>query len=355
MNPDYMSPDAQKHPRYGFAIGLLTGTCVGTGLAMWLAPRSAAELRGRLTDAGKRFGQRAAEQYQQTSVRVGEAVDELTRKGQGVRGDVAQAVARGAQNVERYATAAGSASMPDVKEGPMNSRSILKTVSVLFLALAVGAVAHPQAQQNLEDEVSQSEKAARVFREIMDTPDKGIPRDLLEKAECVAVFPSVIQAGFIVGGRGGRGVASCRTARGWSAPAFFSLGGGSVGFQIGAQATDFVMLFMNTDGLNSLLSNEFTLGGDASVAAGPVGRQAGASTDLKLNAKILSYSRSKGLFAGLELKGVVIKPAKDDMRDVYGAGVTAKEVLKENTVTAPTAVRAFPAALGRYSSRNATE
>jgi lipid-binding SYLF domain-containing protein len=115
------------------------------------------------------------------------------------------------------------------------------------------------------------------------------------------------------------------------------------------------MLFMNKDGLNSLLSNEFTLGGDASVAAGPVGRQAGASTDLKLNAQILSYSRSKGLFAGLELKGVVIKPDKDDMRDVYGEGVTAKEVLKENKVIAPVAVRAFTTTLGRYASRKAVE
>jgi len=112
---------------------------------------------------------------------------------------------------------------------------------------------------------------------------------------------------------------------------------------------------MNKEGLNSLLSNEFTLGGDASVAAGPVGRQAGAETDLTLNAQILSYSRSRGLFAGLELKGVVIKPDKDDMRDVYGEGVTAKEVLKDNKVTAPVAIRAFPTALGRYSTRNATE
>jgi len=189
----------------------------------------------------------------------------------------------------------------------------------------------------------------------METPDKGIPQDLLERAECVAVFPSVIKAGFIVGGRGGRGVASCRSTRGWSAPAFFNLGGASIGLQIGVQATDFVMLFMNKEGLNSLLSDEFTLGGDASVAAGPVGRQAGAATDLKLTAQILSYSRSRGLFAGLELKGVVIKPDKDDMRGVYGPGVTAKEVLKENKVTAPVSVRAFPTTLGRYSSRNATE
>jgi SH3 domain-containing YSC84-like protein 1 len=234
-------------------------------------------------------------------------------------------------------------------------RSLFRTVTVLCLTLAVSAIAHAQTQKNLDDEISQSDKAAHVFREIMDTPDKGIPKDLLEKAECVAVFPSVIKAGFIVGGRGGRGVASCRTVRGWSAPAYFNLGGASIGLQIGAQATDFVMLFMNKDGLNSLLSNEFTLGGDASVAAGPVGRQAGAETDLKLNAQILSYSRSKGLFAGLELKGVIIKPDKDDMRDVYGEGVTAKEVLKDNKVTAPVAIRAFPTALGRYSTRNATE
>jgi lipid-binding SYLF domain-containing protein len=197
--------------------------------------------------------------------------------------------------------------------------------------------------------------AARVFREIMDTPDKGIPQELLEDAECVAAFPSVLKAEFIFGGRGGRGVASCRTAAGWSAQAYFTLGGGGFGLQLGAQSTDFVMLFMNKDGLNSLLSDEFMLGGDASVAAGPVGRQAGASTDLKLNAQVLSYSRSKGLFAGLEHKGVVIKQNKDDMRDVYGEGVTAKAVLKENKVIAPVAVRAFPTTLIRYSSRRVVE
>ena len=227
-------------------------------------------------------------------------------------------------------------------------------VAAFCLALAVGAVAQAQAKKNLKDEIQQSEKAARVFREIMDTPDKGIPQELLDGAECVVVFPSAPKAGLIFGGRGGRGVASCRTAVGWSAQAYFTLGGG-FGLQIGAKSTDFVMLFMNKDGLNSLLSDGFTLGGDASVAAGPVGRQAGASTDLKLNAQILSYSRSKGPFAGLELKGVVIKPDKDDMRDVYGEGVTAKEVLKENKVIAPVAVRALPITLGRYSTRKIVE
>jgi len=234
-------------------------------------------------------------------------------------------------------------------------KSLARTATVFCAALSISAVAYSQTSRNLDDEISQSNKAATVFGQIMDTPDKGIPKDLLEKAECVAVFPSVLKAGFIVGGRGGRGVASCRTITGWSAPAYFTLGGASVGLQIGAQSTDFVMLFMNKDGMKSLLSDQFTLGGDASVAAGPVGRQAGASTDLKLNAQILSYSRSKGLFAGLELKGVVIKPDKDDMRDVYGEGITAKEVLTDNTIKAPGSVRAFPTKLARYSSRNATE
>jgi lipid-binding SYLF domain-containing protein len=229
--------------------------------------------------------------------------------------------------------------------------ALAATVGVMGLGLA--AVTRAEAQRDTTDEASQSVKAAGVFREIMDTPDKGIPKDLLEKAECVAVFPSVIKAGFIVGGRGGRGVASCRTVSGWSAPAFFNLGGASFGLQIGAQSTDFVMLFMTTKSMDSLLSNEFTLGADASVAAGPVGREAGAATDLKLNAQILSYSRSKGLFAGLELKGVVIKPDTDDMRDVYGAGVTAKEVLRDDRIPVPVAARAFPTTLDSYSSRKA--
>jgi lipid-binding SYLF domain-containing protein len=205
---------------------------------------------------------------------------------------------------------------------------------------------------DLKDEASQSQKASQVFGEIMNIPEKEIPREILDKAACVAVFPNVIKAGFVVGGRGGRGVASCRTASGWSAPIYLNLGGGSFGLQIGAQATDFVFLLMNRDGVDSLLSSKFTMGGDASVAAGPVGRQAGASTDLKLDAQILSYSRSKGLFAGLELKGVVIDPDNDDMRDVYGSGVTAKEVIA-GKVKGPSAVMAFPKTLSRYSIRAA--
>lgn len=235
----------------------------------------------------------------------------------------------------------------------MFNRSNWAIAVALTLFLGVAANAQESIDKKLEDEAEQSVKAAKVLREIMDTPDKEIPEELLSKAECVAVFPSVIKAGFIVGGRGGRGVASCRTATGWSAPAYFNMGGGSVGLQIGAEATDFVLLFMNKDGLDSLLSNKFTLGADASVAAGPVGRAAGADTDAVMKAKILSYSRSRGLFAGLELKGVVIAPDEGDMRDVYGKEVTAKGVLKEDKGAAPASVREFPETLNRYSSRRA--
>lgn len=212
-----------------------------------------------------------------------------------------------------------------------------------------------KVSKDIKDEAHKSDKAARAFKEIMGSPDKGIPQSVLDRAECVAVFPSVLKAGFIVGGRGGSGVASCRTASGWSAPIFLNLGGGSVGLQIGAQSTDFVLVFMNKSGMDSLLSSKFELGGETSVAAGPVGREAGASTDLKLNAQILSYSRSRGLFAGLELKGVVIQPDKSDMRDVYGEGVTAREILQEKRVEAPAPVRAFPRALAEYTSHHAAE
>jgi SH3 domain-containing YSC84-like protein 1 len=243
--------------------------------------------------------------------------------------------------------------------------TIAGTALAAFLALGVSAAPLPQTKDAkdppkdtksaIKDQTEQSQKAATVFSEIMDAPDKGIPNNLIEKARCVAVFPSVLKAGFIVGGRGGRGVASCRTAAGWSAPAYFNLGGGSVGLQIGADSTDFVMLMMNDKGMNSLLSDQFTLGGDATVAAGPVGRQASAETDAKLNAEILSYSRSKGAFAGLELKGVVIKPDKDDMHEVYGGSVTAKDVLNGNKVTTPASVLPFPKMLGRYSTGVSTK
>ncbi|MDX2031576.1 MAG: lipid-binding SYLF domain-containing protein [Blastocatellia bacterium] len=203
-----------------------------------------------------------------------------------------------------------------------------------------------------DDAPSQAAKAATVFKEIMATPDKAVPSAVLDKAYCVAVFPQVLKAGFVVGGRGGRGVASCRTKSGWSAPAFFSMKGGSFGLQIGAQSTDFVLLFMNEAGMRSLLKSKFEIGGDATAAAGPVGRQAGAGTDLRLDAQILSYSRSKGLFAGLELKGTVIALDESDMKSAYGEGSNAEEVLSGRKLT-PAAVKIYPTTLGRYSKARA--
>lgn len=233
----------------------------------------------------------------------------------------------------------------------MKVKRIIIILTALCLIPMAGSVLPTQGRTliDMKDEAKQSRKAARVFREIMNTPDKEIPSGILDEAECVAVFPNVIKAGFIIGGRGGRGVVSCRTPRGWSAPAYLNLGGGSFGLQIGAQSTDFVMLFMTKDGINSLLSSKFTLGADASAAAGPVGRQAGAATDLKLDAQILSYSRSKGLFAGLELKGVVIEPDEGDLRDVYGEDAKPKEILQKTWNRAPASVRDFPRTLAQYS------
>ncbi|MDX6305858.1 MAG: YSC84-like protein 1 [Blastocatellia bacterium] len=240
-------------------------------------------------------------------------------------------------------------------------RLVNRTFHLLFSILLVSSFATASAQQGRERNTKkaraaadQSAKAARVFNEIMGTREKSIPRDLLDKAEAVAVFPSVIKAGFIVGGRGGSGVISRRVAGGWSAPAFFDLGGGSIGLQIGASSTDFVLLFMNENAVDSLLSDQFEIGGEGSAAAGPIGRSASASTDVKLNAQILSYSRSRGAFAGLELKGVVIKPDNEDNLQVYG--MNARDILtgadKISLDRMPEGVRVFPLTLAKYSRRN---
>lgn len=195
--------------------------------------------------------------------------------------------------------------------------------------------------------------AARVFEQIMDAPDRSIPKEFLDKAEAVAVFPGMLKAGFVVGGRGGSGLISRRVTGGWSAPAFFKMGGASVGPQIGAAKTDLVLLFMNDDALKGLLEDKLEIGGEASAAAGPVGRTAAASTNLTLDAGILSYSRSKGLFAGLELKGAVINPDNNLNEALYG--FKAKDVLtganKVRMADVPSGVIIFPNALGRYSKK----
>ena len=231
----------------------------------------------------------------------------------------------------------------------MKLRFFCNLIGVLLISIALDAVG---AAKISDDAASQATKASTVFKEIMATPDRAIPTSVLDKAHCVAVFPRVIKGGFVFGVRGGRGVASCRTGSGWSAPAYFNMKGGSFGLQIGAQATDFVLLFMNENGLKSLLKSKFEMGGDASAAAGPVGRAAAASTDLRFDAEILSYSRSKGLFAGLELKGTVISLDDDDMKSAYGSSANAGDVLTGKT-SAPATVKEYPATLGRYSKRRA--
>ncbi|MFY9559793.1 MAG: lipid-binding SYLF domain-containing protein [Terriglobales bacterium] len=178
--------------------------------------------------------------------------------------------------------------------------------------------------------VKRVESAATVLDEIQSAPDKGMPEEVLGSAECVAVIPTLLKGGFIFGARYGKGVASCRTPKGWSAPAFFTIGGGSFGLQIGAEAVDLVMLIMNKEGMKNLLSSNFKLGADASAAAGPVGRHASADTDWKLKAQILTYSRARGAFAGLELTGAVVKQDKDSTRDFYGRMVPFKTSLEGN-------------------------
>jgi SH3 domain-containing YSC84-like protein 1 len=228
--------------------------------------------------------------------------------------------------------------------------SFIKTlIGGLSLLLALSVIGHAQ-YGGLWDSAVQSDRAAWAFARLMNTPDRRIPRSILDRARCVAVFPWVWKAGFVVGGRWGRGVASCRTKLGWSAPAFFNMTGGSVGPQIGAQATDFVLLFMGERGMNRLLLSRFEIGGEGSFAAGPIGREVGAATDLSFGSRILSYSRSRGLFAGMELKGAVIARDESNMISVYGLEISAWNVLR-GAVPAPYPVQNFPATLSRYSRR----
>jgi lipid-binding SYLF domain-containing protein len=186
--------------------------------------------------------------------------------------------------------------------------------------------------------------AATVLHEIMSTPDKGIPEEVLDHAKCIAVVPHMIKGGFVFGAENGRGVATCRTANGWSAPEFFAITGGSWGLQIGVEGVDLVMIIQNDKGMERLLSSKFQLGADASAAAGPVGRHASADTDWKLNTEILTYSRAKGAFAGLTLSGASIRRDDDSMQAFYGHHLTTEAVLR-GKVPAPGAAHSFLAAV----------
>jgi SH3 domain-containing YSC84-like protein 1 len=196
--------------------------------------------------------------------------------------------------------------------------------------------------------------AGEVFQQIMDTPDQGIPHDLVQRSACIGIFPSVKKLAFVVGGSHGAGYILCRKNEGkgaWGPPAGFSMSGGSFGFQIGGSATDFVLLFMNQEGVRKLLQDKFTLGADAAVAAGPVGRTAAANTDAQMTAKVLSYSRSKGLFAGLALDGAVLRPSGEDNRALYGSELSAKDLLLDAKHAPPAGAGKLIQVLDKYSGR----
>lgn len=214
--------------------------------------------------------------------------------------------------------------------------------SAMVVAVTIPAMAADKAKLNERLTDSQN-----IINEIMATPDKSIPSSILGGASCVVVIPAYKKGAFIVGAQYGQGVATCRTGHGWSAPVFVQLTGGSVGFQIGGQSTDLVLIAMNQNGLQEMLKNKFKIGADAAASAGPVGRNAQAGTDWKLNAEFLTYSRSKGLFAGINLDGTVLSQNVDDTREYYGTATPFKTILNGNIPTPPDA-RPFVGTVAKY-------
>lgn len=209
-----------------------------------------------------------------------------------------------------------------------------------LLAVLLGLVSLGWAETNRESSTDRLDKAGKVLQEIMAAPDNGIPEEVLEHARCIAVVPNMIKGGFIFGAQNGRGVATCRTAKGWSAPAFFVITGGSWGLQIGVEGVDLVMIIQNEKGMQQLLASKFQLGADASAAAGPVGRHASAETNWKMETEVLTYSRARGAFAGLTLNGASVRRDDDSMQAIYGENVTTRNVLL-GKVPSPVVAEAF--------------
>jgi lipid-binding SYLF domain-containing protein len=214
----------------------------------------------------------------------------------------------------------------------------MKKIVFMLAMLSLGTLCWADSAR--EDATERLGNATTVLHEIMGMPDKGIPEEVLEHAKCVAVVPHMIKGGFVFGGKGGKGVATCRTANGWSAPAFITISGGNWGLQIGVEAVDLVMIIQNEKGMQKLLSSNFHVGADASAAAGPVGRHAEAGTNWKMDTEILTYSRAKGVFAGLTLEGASIRQDNDSRRAIYGPKVTTKALLL-GKVAAPAAAQPF--------------
>jgi SH3 domain-containing YSC84-like protein 1 len=232
---------------------------------------------------------------------------------------------------------------------------MLKRMLSLLAALAM--VGLPLSASD-KKETDRLQNCGTVLKEILDIPD-NIPQDLLDKAECVIVYPSVIKAAFVIGGSYGRGAMSCRTGEHftgpWSAPTLMALEGGSIGFQIGGQATDFVLLVMNARGARSIINSKVKLGADASVAAGPKGRTANASTDVTLRAEVLSYSRARGLFAGISLEGSTVRPDNDANQKIYDRKVEAESIIFKGAVPVPPAAQKLVSYLNRKSPKNLSD
>ncbi len=213
----------------------------------------------------------------------------------------------------------------------------MKKLMVFSFTALLSLATFSWADSPLDATADRLEHAGAVLHEIMAAPDKGIPEEVLDHAKCVAVVPHMVKGAFVFGAEGGRGVATCRTASGWSAPAFFAVTGGSLGPQIGVEGVDLVMIIQSDRGMQHLLSSKFQIGADASAAAGPVGRHASADTDWKMNAEILTYSRAKGVFAGLSLDGAAVRRDDDSMHTIYGPGVTSRAVLRGEVAPPPPA------------------
>lgn len=226
----------------------------------------------------------------------------------------------------------------------MKVRSRFVYVLLAMFCAFVQVSARAADKEKLDERLS---GAVSVLDDIMATPDRSVPSQILAGANCVVVIPGFKKGAFVIGAQYGQGVATCRTGRGWSAPVFVQLTGGSFGFQIGGQSTDLVLVAMNPGGLQHMLKNKFKIGGDAAAAAGPVGRNAQAGTDWKLNAEFLTYSRSRGLFAGIDLDGTVLSQNQDDTRNFYGVATPFRTILSGNVATPPEA-RAFVKTVARY-------
>ena len=230
---------------------------------------------------------------------------------------------------------------------------MLKRLILLATFVTLTLASPILGDSNQKDDIERIDNSARVFDEIMSTPDKGVPEELLESAKCIAIIPAEKKFAFVAGGTYGKGLVTCRTTEGWSAPLFLAIGGGSVGLQIGGQSTDIVMIFRNRNGFDSLLSDKFKLGADATAAAGPVGRHADAATDVKMNAEILTWSRSRGAFAGISLEGAVVQPDQSGNEAMYGTSARSQDIVN-GKVKVPQAAEALVSEIAHYT-RAATQ